>query len=92
MKAQQNLDFDEILSVHGKHSEEYYTYDVYDYISLCKSEEDDNIITVDAVDNTCLNNSLLRYLHAYSTDPDGNEESQKLVSEYRTSISKLLCN
>lgn len=87
---QSPYEFDEIISVHGQHSEEYYTYDVNDYITFGKSEEDGNTIVTDSSDNSSINQSLLRYLHCFSTDPDSNEESRKLVTEYRKNVSNIL--
>jgi len=72
------LEFDDLPTVFG--NEQYYRFNIYDYIYLYKEKDISNITCDNEIDK--LNNILMPFLYTKSNCLDSNEQSKELLNEY----------
>jgi len=79
-----DIEFDEMRSSYG--NESYYVFDLMNYIHLPREKDSNAILHDNETDIDGLTHAMFDALHAYSYDTDSNEQSHKLVEEYRKTL------
>lgn len=78
------FNFDDMYCSGG--NENFNTFNLYDYVTILKENDSQNVPVVQ--DNDNCRDQLYLHLKAYSNDPDSNSVSKGLVEQYKNQLQK----